>query len=122
MKGILQMFHAPNEFRIRTGPFGSTDDYGPNGAFKLKRCGRTYYMVASTGLGWEHVSVSSETRIPNWEFMCFVKDLFWDPEDCVIQYHPPKSLYVNNHKNCLHLWRKIDFDFPIPSTHLVGFK
>ena len=35
------------------------------------------------------------------------KALFWDEDDCVIQYHPPRSEYVNNHQNCLHLWRPI---------------
>lgn len=54
---------------------------------------------------WEHVSVSLENRCPTWDEMCFVKDLFWEPEECVIQYHPPRSKYVNNHPYVLHMWK-----------------
>lgn len=79
-------------------------------------------MIGSDGLGWEHVSVSLKKNMPAWEEMCFVKDLFWDPEDCVVQFHPPKSNYVNNVKNCLHLWRQIGKEFPMPDPILVGLK
>lgn len=68
--------------------------------------------------GWEHVSVSTERRIPNWTEMCFVKNLFWDEEDCVVQFHPPASRYVNRHPYCLHLWRHASF--PLPPMYLVG--
>lgn len=51
--------------------------------------------------------------------MCFVKDLFWDGEDAVMQLHPPKSNYVNNHPHCLHLWRPTQAVIPMPETILV---
>jgi hypothetical protein len=54
---------------------------------------------------WEHVSISTEKRCPNWQEMCFVKDLFWGDDDCVIQYHPAKIDYINNHPYVLHLWK-----------------
>lgn len=72
--------------------------------------------------GWEHVSVSHASRTPTWDEMCFIKDLFWDAEDVVVQFHPKKSEYVNLSKNCLHLWRKIGEEFPTPSSILVGPK
>lgn len=79
--------------------------------------------VVSDGFGWEHVSVSLEKKkCPNWGIMCAVKDLFWDPEDCVIQFHPPASAYVNAHPYCLHLWRKIGHEYEIPDSILVGPK
>src|SRR5277367_4655363 len=57
---------------------------------------------------WEHVSVqriyNGKHYIPTWYEMCFIKDLFWDADDYVLQYHPPKSEYVNNHEYILHLW------------------
>jgi len=56
---------------------------------------------------------------PNWREMCFIKDLFWDEEDVVIQYHPKKSEYVNLHNNYLHLWRPIGVEIPTPKE-LVG--
>ena len=53
--------------------------------------------------------------------MCFIKDVFWDEEDVVIQYHPKKSEYVNRHENCLHLWRPVlDDPIPTPPKELVG--
>lgn len=68
---------------------------------------------------WEHVSVSRPDRCPTWEEMCFIKALFWDDEDCVIQFHPPKSDYVNNHPYCLHLWRNTSGQ-ELPPREAVG--
>lgn len=114
-------FHVPNKFRIKTGYLASDDSFGNNGAFEanLKR-GQSVFIIASDGAGWEHVSVSRQDRCPTWDEMCQVKDLFWDKEDCIIQYHPPHSVYVDNHKFCLHLWRPIGIQVPIPETILVG--
>jgi hypothetical protein len=64
--------------------------------------------------GWEHVSVSTPRRPPNWREMCFIKALFWDAEDTVVQFHPPESAYVNQHPHCLHLWRSRDVVIPLP--------
>jgi hypothetical protein len=53
--------------------------------------------------------------------MCFIKDTFWDGEDCVMQLHPPRSEYVNNHPYCLHLWRPTDGRvIPQPPSIFVG--
>jgi hypothetical protein len=73
-------------------------------------------------MGWEHVSVSKKTYTPTWDEMCYVKSLFWDEEDTVIQYHPAKSQYVNNHPYCLHLWRPTKERVPVPDPILVGIK
>jgi hypothetical protein len=69
--------------------------------------------------GWEHVSISTPARTPSWVEMCFVKDLFWDEEDAVMQLHPPKSRYVNHHSFCLHLWRPAHVAIPLPDLMLV---
>jgi hypothetical protein len=53
--------------------------------------------------------------------MCFVKSLFWEPEDVVVQYHPAESKYVNNHNFCLHLWRWKG-EMPSPPMDLIGIK
>jgi hypothetical protein len=76
-------------------------------------------VVFSWGGGWEHVSVSYPNRTPTWEEMCKVKEMFWKDEECVIQYHPPKSEYVSVHPYCLHLWRKVDADFERPPKIMV---
>jgi hypothetical protein len=81
-------------------------------------------VIACDGLetGWDHVSVSLPNRCPNWEEMCHVKSLFWDDEDTVMQFHPPKSEYVNNHPYCLHLWRPVGKAVELPPSILVGIK
>jgi hypothetical protein len=109
--------------RIRDGPFGSDASYGLTGAFLVMGpTGARLKIVASDGEGWEHVSVSAERRTPNWTEMCFVKDLFWRDDECVIQYHPPKSEYVNCHPYCPHLWKPLDLPLPMPPSILVGPK
>jgi hypothetical protein len=37
--------------------------------------------------------------------MCWVKWSFFDDEECVVQFHPPQSKYVNRHPFVLHLWK-----------------
>ena len=119
-------FHAPNQYRLRKGYMASSDAMGNNGAFLAKGPDRKescpLQIIASDGLGWEHVSVSLPHRCPTWAEMCFVKSLFWDSEDCVMQLHPPEADWVNNHSYCLHLWRPVGSDIPRPPDYLVGIK
>lgn len=113
-----------NSYRIKTGRFATSDEDGPNGKFIIP-CGRVRLsIVASNGAGWEHVSVSpyNKPRVPTWEEMCFIKGLFWRPDEWVIQFHPAESEYVNNHPYVLHLWRPTDQSFPTPPSTLVGIK
>lgn len=101
--------------------------YGNEGAFLLPKLGgrqyRYYLCVASPGQGWEHVSVSipGEKRTPTWEEMCFIKSVFWEDNDAVMQLHPPKRDWVNEHPYCLHLWRPTGvWEIPLPPSDLVG--
>ena len=71
---------------------------------------------------WQHVSVSLKNRCPNWDEMSFIKDLFWGEEQTVVQFHPKKDAYVDNHPNCLHLWRKKDTEYELPPSIYVGIK
>lgn len=113
--------------RWLSGPWASDprDDFG---AFEIDGpCGARLKIIASPGdanesIPWEHVSVSVKNRCPNWIEMCFVKDLFWEPEEAVMQLHPPKSDYINNHPYCLHLWRPIAVEIPLPPSIAVGVK
>src|SRR5262245_12853593 len=93
----------------------------PLGVFRIfGPCGEWLVIVASNGIGWDHVSVSIRRRLPNWLEMSFVKDLFWSPEEAAVQFHPPRSQYVNNHSNCLHLWRPQQDTMTLPPHYLVG--
>ena len=69
---------------------------------------------------WEHVSVSTKTRCPTWEEMSFVKNLFWEPDECVMQLHVPKSDHKNLHPFCLHLWKPLLAEIPRPPTGAVA--
>lgn len=113
------MFQVPEKFRAAAPGYPPGDAH--NGFFVIRLMhGQVVRAIASNGMGWEHVSVSRADRCPTWDEMCQVKDLFWGPEDCVVQFHPPKSQYVNVHPYCLHLWRRMDSDFSTPPTLLVG--
>ena len=76
-----------------------------NGVFKVFVNGKSFFVIASNGGGWDHVSVSRKNKMPTWDEMCAIKDMFFEPEEVAVQYHPKKSEYVNNHPYCLHLWR-----------------
>lgn len=109
-------FKVPEKYRVKKGKFKGQqlavinrhDIAGNNGVFEIRtiKFKHPLQVIASDGDGWEHVSVSLPNRCPTWDEMTFIKSLFWDDTDLVIQYHPPKSNHVNIHPYCLHLWRK----------------
>jgi hypothetical protein len=118
-------FHVPERYRLKTGKLASDESFGNNGAFMVPGpCGRTLGIIASDGKGWEHVSVSLSNRkhMPNWIEMSFIKSLFWGKEAAVVQFHPPRSEYVNYHEGCLRLWRPIGIEIPRPPSWMVGSK
>ncbi len=120
------MFVVPEKYRLKSGPFKSTVNDSNNGMFIVKsiKLKQPLTVISSDGEGWEHVSVSFKTRCPTWEEMSFIKSLFWGDDDAVIQIHPPKSEHINNHKYCLHLFRKCGTNnyFEAPPAILVGLK
>lgn len=124
-----------NDHRVRVATptihpqYCSDDSYGFNGMFRLPKDGEIVRCIASDGTDfdapewkWQHVSVSVEgdKRPPRWSVMCWVKDLFWEPEDWVVQFHPAQSQYVNFHPACLHLWRPLVEKLPTPLAIMVG--
>lgn len=120
----------PESFRWKTAPAGyATNSGDPYGAFIVpaRVAGRALKIIASDGeeTGWEHVSVSlaeRPDRCPSWDEMCLVKSLFWNENEAIVQFHPPKSEYVNAHAGCLHLWKCVSQQFPMPPSILVGQK
>ncbi len=118
------MFRVPEHRRVTTGIAASSAADGNNGCFIIKHGDVRLFVIASDGGGWEHVSVTipGVNRCPTWEEMCRVVAAFWDKDDCIVQFHPPKSEHVNNHPYCLHLWRPIGHNIPTPPTMMVGIK
>jgi len=109
-----------NEYRVRQGPYRTTDSYKIRGMF-IYPLKEVQLLIVSSGHGpWEHVSVSLPARTPTWEEMCVVKNLFWHDNETVVQYHPKKSEYKNCHPHCLHLWKKRGNEIELPPSILVA--
>ena len=83
------------------------------GLITLPNGGKASVVVGRNEDGYEHVSIQLFVdRLPKWNEMCYVKNLFWDEDEEVVQIHPRKSEYINFTK-ALHLWRPVDGDFSI---------
>jgi hypothetical protein len=135
-------FHVPEGGRDTTHPtLGTTTADGNNGAFSVASpepgwvlaliCSDCSDPTFAENEKWEHVSVHAwkghdgptlKLRTPTWKEMAFVKDLCWDDEDVVMQLHPRRSEYVNQHPHVLHLWRPLFTAIPEPPSHYVGIK
>lgn len=113
---------VPERYRVVKGDLASDSSAGNNGLFVLPTFdGQTVlFVIVSDGGGWDHVSVSVKGRTPTWEEMEYIKRMFWDREDTVVQFHPPMSNYINCHEFCLHMWRKQDVIYELPPKWMVG--
>jgi hypothetical protein len=95
-------------------------DPSTEGSFVLRKDGVEFVIIASSGMGWEHVSVSTRNnRTPSWEEMCTVKRLFFKDDEVVMQLHPAEKDYINDNKFVLHLWRPKLKKIPLPRKDMV---
>jgi hypothetical protein len=76
-------------------------------------------VVLSTGLGWDHVSVSCRDRVPRYSEMKAVKLLCFKVDEWAYELHAPPRKHINVHPNVLHLWRPHEGHIPIPPPELV---
>lgn len=121
------------KFRSTAG-FAASSEGCTFGAFQIPAAGSKKVIlnvIATDGhdgtvdTGWEHVSVHAfdtiftKKRIPTWLEMCFIKELFWEPGECVVQYHVPQSDHINVNEHVLHLWRCKTETFPMPPKIFV---
>lgn len=115
-----------NTYRIRGGKFASSNEDGLNGAFLFSKPGeaRRIFCIVSDELDWKHVSVSfgPNKSVPSWEVMCWVKEIFFEPEETAMQLHPPRSQWISNHPGCLHLWAPLKEKIPLPPSIMVGIQ
>ena len=129
--------HKPLEkYRVKTGYLASTEADGNNGAFIIPSkndpnqkmviivsdASDWHFSYADEETKWEHVSASLPNRCPYWQEMCMIKDMFWDKDETVIQFHPAEKDYVNCYPHCLHLWKPIGIELPKPPMSTVGPK
>ncbi len=85
-----------------------------------------FIVIASSGceeLPWDHVSFHGRYYdqkgapcyfTPTWADACWIKDLFFLPEECAMQLHVPASDHINVHEHTLHLWRPHSLEIPRP--------
>lgn len=94
-----------------------------NGKVKIKKdYNSVLHFIFSNGCGFEHLSVSTPVRTPTWDEMCKMKEIFWRDDEVCMQLHPKKEEYVNNHNYCLHIWKPIDKEIPMPPSVMVGIR
>lgn len=98
--------------------------YGANGGaaqgmFTVRRNEVVLTVIASTGGGWDHVSVSTAGRAPTWDEMEYVKRLFFKDNETAMQLHVRPSDHIKLHPHCLHLWRPQDERVPLPPKAFV---
>ena len=90
-----------------------------NGAFLITTSGGAMKVIMSDGGGWDHVSVSMPRRCPTWDEMKWVREMVFAPEECVLQFFPPVSKYINIHQFVLHLWRQQGVVTMLPPSRMV---
>lgn len=95
-----------------------------NGVFMIpclanKRRAILIKCIASNGQHWEHVSASLSHRCPTWEEMEYIKRVFFEPHEVVMQLHVKETNHISKHPYCLHLWRPEDGFIPIPPIYMV---
>lgn len=118
-----------NKYRIEVnlpdacyvGPKDAPIDQSRNGCFVLERNNVELRIIAGSGVGWDHISVSTENRCPTWEEMEYVARLFFKTDEIAMQLHVPEKDYINNHPFVLHWWRPISKlkKIPLPPKSLV---
>jgi len=125
LKG-LDMRYAPlleaERGRVRVGPMASDPSWCCCGAFLVKSPVDRELMnvIASNGAGWDHVSVSREDRCPTWAEMEFVRSLFFQNDETVMQLSVPREQHISICDTCLHMWRPQHANIPRPPAWMVG--
>ena len=110
------------KFRLTKGQFVTSKSDGCNGYFVATTPWNTQLaIIASDGMGWEHASIHvvEQKRLPGWSEMQWIKEQFWEDEETVVQFHPRKSKYTNDHIGTLHLWRMKECEWMLPPRILV---
>jgi hypothetical protein len=77
-------------------------------------------VLASSDMGWDHVSASLRDRCPTWDEMSYIKQLFFKDTETAMQLHVPKDDHINCHPHTLHLWRPHGKVIPRPPGFMVG--
>lgn len=90
------------------------------GAFEFKQGKARLRVIATAGDDWEHVSVSLEKRCPTWEEMAWIGRKFFGPDAYAMQLMVPVTEHISHHPYCLHWWRPVGVEIPVPPHWMVA--
>ena len=110
MKPIIELMNTPRlcvDGRIPQAPLEAEVYSGWLDAEGTKYCVIFDYNEPASGRHWEHVSIShrDKHRIPDWETMRRVKEMFWDMDVTLVHVRG-----AGDRDNVSHLWRAKDGD------------
>jgi len=66
------------------------------------------------GNAWLHISFSRDSRIPNYDDVQRVKNIFVGPELYAYEVHPPQEIYLSLYRQCRHLWCPLEGEAVVP--------
>ena len=128
---MKKVWNHLDKYRLKQGYYSSCpgDKFG---GFQIP-CGIVMLSVIATDgdwkasdvgqeYSWQHVSVSLPDRSPTWEEMDYIKNLFWEPDEVVMQLHVGRKDHINIHNFCLHLWKPnpdLNKEIPLPPKGAV---
>jgi hypothetical protein len=58
-------------------------------------------------------------RCPKWDEMKYVKELFFEPNETVIQFHPPIADNISINDYVLHLWKNNNQEIQLPPKYMI---
>lgn len=90
------------------------------GFFVIPYGNKNLAVISGCGDGWDHVSVSLPHRCPTWDEMNFIKSLFWEKDELVLQFHPPQKDYINIGKTALHMWKPWHQTIELPPRYMLA--
>lgn len=89
------------------------------GAFKFPFKDCDLLVIATSGDGWDHISVSTEYRRPTWDEMQYIARMFFLSDEVAVQYHVTNDKHINIHPFCLHWWRPHGMNILLPPKEFV---
>jgi hypothetical protein len=54
--------------------------------------------------------------------MEWIKRMFFKPDEVCMQLHVAESEHISYHAHCLHIWRPLEAEIPLPPDWMVGPK
>ena len=89
----MRNLHLLDAFRVNASDFFGDLGDGSCGAFRVSSPidGGALNVLASSGGGWDHVSVSRVNRCPNWAEMEHIKRMFFREDEAAMQLHVPPA-------------------------------